>query len=609
MSRALVLDAGGSCTAWAVVEGGALRDRVRRTPGPGGALAPFEASSLVAALRDARGEHRGEALVIGAAGAGSAEGRTEVLRRVRALGFQGPVCIMPDGYGPLAAARGDGLLILCGTGSLVLARAGDGVTRGGGRGPALGDPGSGRELGALGLRRLADELDAGGPRSQAGVALAAAVRDWRGHGRGQLEDDADLGGVVTAMAASGAGGASLAPRVLALTADDPELAEAVRASFARLARCAAAVAGRAGLGPEVEVLGFGGVMASEVAQGFLAAELAGVGLALSRVVGLEEALVGLATCAAEGRPDRQVLRVAAVGEVPPTEVPHPRTADLDQLDEGQLVDRLLTEFETLGGALRERRAVLVQLVRAGHAALSRGGRIVYVGAGTSGRLGVLDASESPPTFRVAADRVVGVIAGGPEAVFRSMEGAEDSPEDGARAMRDLEVGGADLVVGVAASGSTPFVGGALRAARTSGARTALVTAAPGAPLAREADLLVDVCSGPEVLTGSTRMAAGTAAKVVLNLLTTCAWVRSGKAYGNFMVDLVQACAKLEGRARRIMQSLLPGADEAEAERLLAAAEGSVKLAVLMGRRGLEAEAAREALQAAGDSLREALERA
>jgi len=236
-------------------------------------------------------------------------------------------------------------------------------------------------------------------------------------------------------------------------------------------------------------------------------------------------------------------------------------------------------------------------------ALSRGGRLFFVGAGTSGRLGVIEAAECPPTFDTPPALVQAVIAGGRGAVFRSVEGAEDDGSAGARQMRRRARAG-DVVVGIAASGVTPFVGGALGEARRRGAATVLVTCNPDVPR-RSARIVIALAVGPEVLAGSTRLKAGTATKLALNTLTTGAFAGLGKVHGNRMVDLRPRSAKLRARALRLVTEL-GGVSAREAARLLAASAGSAKLAIAMARLGLSAREARRRLRAAAGSLRRAL---
>ncbi len=291
-----------------------------------------------------------------------------------------------------------------------------------------------------------------------------------------------------------------------------------------------------------------------------------------------------------------------------TEKVNPRTADLDTLDTCEILERIHAEdlraFGAVGEVLEEigRAAVMVE------DAFRSGGRLIYAGAGTSGRLGVLDAAECPPTFGSNPEMVVGVVAGGPEALVRSREGAEDRADEGAGAMTDLAVGASDVLVGIAAGSTTPYVIGALREARRRGARTVLLACVPpqDIEIAGEVDLVIAPLTGPEVIAGSTRMKAGTATKLVLNMLTTTAMVRIGKTYGNLMVDLRIGSEKLADRGRRIVRDLL-GIGEVEAERLLDQAGGSVKTALVMGRRRVDRAEAERLLDAAGGFLRRAWE--
>lgn len=291
-----------------------------------------------------------------------------------------------------------------------------------------------------------------------------------------------------------------------------------------------------------------------------------------------------------------------------TEKVNPRTANLDTLDTREILERIHAEdlgaFEAVGQVLDEiaRAATMVE------EAFRSGGRLIYVGAGTSGRLGVLDAAECPPTFGSDPAMIVGVVAGGPEALVQSREGAEDRAGEGAAAMTDLAVRSPDVVVGIAAGSTTPYAIGALREARHRGARTVLLACVPRQDIevAGDVDLVIAPLTGPEVIAGSTRMKAGTATKLVLNMLTTTAMVRIGKTYGNLMVDLRIGSEKLADRGRRIVRDLL-GVPEVEAQRLLDAAGGRVKTALVMGRRKVGRAEAERLLDAAGGFLRRAWE--
>uniref|UniRef100_A0A832ICM4 N-acetylmuramic acid 6-phosphate etherase n=1 Tax=Eiseniibacteriota bacterium TaxID=2212470 RepID=A0A832ICM4_UNCEI len=288
-----------------------------------------------------------------------------------------------------------------------------------------------------------------------------------------------------------------------------------------------------------------------------------------------------------------------------TEQRNPRTMDLDTLDVPALLERISAEDRTVADAVARELPHVARAVDLVVASFREGGRLVYVGAGTSGRLGVLDAAECPPTFGSDPGRVVGVIAGGPEALLRAVEGAEDRDWEGERAMLDLDIGPRDTVIGLAASRRTPFVVAALRTARRLGARTGYVTCTPRAEFTLDVDVAICPVVGPEVLMGSTRMKAGTAQKMVLNMITTAAFVRTGKAYENMMVDLVATSQKLVERARRTVMTAA-GVDYEAASRAIDAAGGSVKTAIVMLRAGCGRAEAEARLARAGGFVRAAL---
>jgi len=289
-----------------------------------------------------------------------------------------------------------------------------------------------------------------------------------------------------------------------------------------------------------------------------------------------------------------------------TEKRNPRTRGLDRCDVQEVVDRIQAEDARVAPAVRRQRRRIAQAAELVAGRLRGGGRLLYVGAGTSGRLGVLDAAECPPTFGVPRSMVQGVIAGGRRALVRSVEGAEDDAPAGAEALRRRRVGAGDAVVGIAACGLTPFVRGAMAHARRAGAATVFVTCSPQVAADVAADVVICPVVGPEVVAGSTRMKAGTATKMVLNTLTTAAMVRLGKVYDNLMVDLVAVNDKLRDRAVRIVTAVT-GLPRRAARRLLEAAGGQVKVALAMHLRGVGAPLARRLLKVAGGSLREAVE--
>lgn len=278
-----------------------------------------------------------------------------------------------------------------------------------------------------------------------------------------------------------------------------------------------------------------------------------------------------------------------------TERRNPRTEAIDLATPRQIVDLINAEDQLVAEAVRAAAPEIARALELLEAAFRAGGRLVYVGAGTSGRLGVLDAAECPPTFGTPPAMVLGVIAGGSTALLRAVEGAEDDLEAGMAAMDERQVGARDMVVGIAASGVTPFVRAALGRAGTLGARTALVTCAEPPALLRETcDVCIVLRTGPEVVTGSTRMKAGTATKLVLNTLTTGAMIRLGKTYGNLMVDLQATNAKLVDRGQRIVMEVT-GVGRHEAQAAIIAAGGKVRTAIVMLRTGTTLEEAERLL--------------
>jgi len=266
--------------------------------------------------------------------------------------------------------------------------------------------------------------------------------------------------------------------------------------------------------------------------------------------------------------------------LPTTELRNRASENIDRLSTQQIVDLINAEDALVPAAVALQGKQIAAAIDLIVARFKEGGRLFYVGAGTSGRLGVLDASECPPTFGVPPSLVQGIIAGGRRALVRSAEGAEDYPEDGAAAIEKKRVRARDVVVGLAACGMTPFVHGALKQARRIGAATIFVTCAPEAVAHIPADIIINPVVGPEVVTGSTRMKAGTATKLVLNTLTTGVMICLGKVYGNLMVDLKATNEKLRDRSVRIVMEITQ-LNRPRAQKLLARAQGKVKAAIVM----------------------------
>lgn len=291
-----------------------------------------------------------------------------------------------------------------------------------------------------------------------------------------------------------------------------------------------------------------------------------------------------------------------------SEARNPRSDAIDLMSSAEIVACMNAEDRGVAVAVGAVLPEVTQVVDRIVAAIKDGGRLIYIGAGTSGRLGVLDASECPPTFSVPPEMFVGLIAGGDTALRRSVEAAED---DEASGVADLDATGLtsrDVVIGIAVSGRTPYVMGAVRHAKDIGAFTAAVTCNPGTPLAALADVAIAPIVGPEVVTGSTRLKSGTAQKMVLNMLSTASMIRLGKTWGNRMVDVTISNAKLAERAAAMLMEAT-GCSADEARSLLERSHGSVKLAILMQITGLDADTARATLEAEDGFLRKAIERA
>ncbi|HYC52217.1 MAG TPA: N-acetylmuramic acid 6-phosphate etherase [Gemmatimonadaceae bacterium] len=291
-----------------------------------------------------------------------------------------------------------------------------------------------------------------------------------------------------------------------------------------------------------------------------------------------------------------------------TEQRNPRTADIDLASPLEIVDLIAAEDRAIPEAVHGQREPIARAMEAAERAFRAGRRLIYVGAGTSGRLGVLDASEMPPTYGTDPEMVQGIIAGGYAALLRSQEGAEDTVENAVKDLEERKVGAGDFVVGIAASGTTPYVRRALEHARSVGATTAIVACSPPPQATLDAaDIAIVAITGPEVVTGSTRMKAGTATKLILNMITTGAMIRMGKTFGNLMVDLRATNAKLRDRSSRIVMEVCD-VDRDEARALIERAGGVVKTAIVMHYRKLPREAAERELTAAGGVIRKVIGR-
>ena len=289
----------------------------------------------------------------------------------------------------------------------------------------------------------------------------------------------------------------------------------------------------------------------------------------------------------------------------PTEQINPATLAIDKTPVRDILDLIINEDRKVIAAVQKEKEKIAHGVEIITQALRKGGRVILIGAGTSGRLGVVEAAEMPPTFGTHPRLVQGIMAGGQAAVFQAKEGVEDNYEEGGRSIGRLRLNNRDVVIGVSASGITPFVRGGLTRARKAGAKIIFVTCWPGSELQNFVDLIIAPAVGPEIIAGSTRLKAGTATKLVLNMLTTVSMIRWGKTYGNLMVDVRTGSEKLKDRAKRIL-GVVTGLEPAEAEALLKRARWNVKAAIVMQKAGLTLPQAMKRLRQSDNLVRDAI---
>lgn len=509
------------------------------------------------------------------AGCVTAQDRDELSALCRGIWPAAHLVTGSDRDSGLAAALQDrdGIAVNAGTGSSVTGRRGGRIEKAGGWGHILGDIGGGYYLSIEALRLLLREYDLHRGEAEFAAEILRAL---------SLNNFDEL--VRWAQTADKMQTATLAPIVFAAAEQgDARVRQLLENGASMLAQYTAAVAGRLEFAnPEVRLLG-GLFQCCDIYRDLFRAALAPL---------LPGATVQLAEDAPEfgaawlARRESSRASVAPLQAAPAdpavseatTEQQNPRSTSLETLSARELVDLFVDEESCVQDALR---AAAPQLASAleiiGDALREWNGRLFYVGAGTSGRLGVLDASEIPPTFGAPPDLVQGIIAGGAAALHRSVEGAEDEPAAGALAVKGRGVRAGDVVVGIAASGRTPFVVGALHAARTASARTILLTCNPAAASA-DVDLQINLATGPELLAGSTRLKAGTATKVALNIFSTGAMIRLGKVRGNLMIDLAPTNEKLRVRAARLVAQLT-GCSYDEAVAQLTAVGWNVRAAI------------------------------
>lgn len=577
------------------------------TPGPHGVRRAASALARVveAALRDAGVAAAPSAVGIGVAGLSTLEGGADALATSLAPHWPGAsVAVTADYVTAHAGALGGGagVVLAVGTGSVALGMSEDGVLRRvDGWGQWLGDDGSGAWIGREALRAAVRAADGRGE----GTALLAAAEE-------RFAEPSGLPAVLPFEAGLPTRTAAFAPDVVAAAdAGDAVAGDILRRAVHAWAESTHAAARAVGAGRAACVGGLADVesmyrdWAAQVAPRLRAVEAHGSSLDGALLIAgrddlPHESQVSRRTGAASaetGGDDLDLLETEGV------------RAGLDDLDvrsSRQIVDVLLGAESRLPEVLDAAREGLAAAVSLAERALRDGGRIVYAGAGTPGRLAALDAAECPPTFGVSPDRVIALLAGGDDAAGRAIEGAEDRADDAARAVARHDVGASDVLVGVSASGRTPYVLAAIRAAAEKGAATVAVVNNPDSVMADAADVAVELLTGAEVIGGSTRLTAGTAQKVALNTLSSATMVRMGKTYGPRMVDVVASNHKLRRRASRIVREVCD-VDGATAAAALEAADWHTKTAIVSLLAGVDVDEARTRLASADGRVRAALE--
>ncbi|HFC08501.1 MAG TPA: N-acetylmuramic acid 6-phosphate etherase [Chloroflexi bacterium] len=607
------VDGGGSKTEAVILDArGKVLGRGRSGPsnhhlvGEEGARAALEAAMRAAAEAAGAPLSQAAAVVWALAGAGR-PAEAQRLHDMQAALFPGvPGQVVDDAAAALVGGVGrrQGVVVIAGTGAIVYGEDTAGNTaRSGGWGHLL-DEGSGYALGLWACRAVARAADGSElptrltDRLLQALALPSATQliPWLYDARRGVAEMAALAPLVLEEAERG----DLIATDGVLRAADA-LAEGVGAVARRL--------GWSDAEPFPVVL-TGGLLSRSAFYRSVVAQAVQTRVPAARPRRpLADAAVGAGwlALALAGRPwPRHAASQAPSGGGPWTsEQRHVLTHDLDTRTTLEMVGLMHLEDRRAVAAVRLQLPAIAQAVEAIAARMKQGGRLIYIGAGTSGRLGVLDAAECPPTFNTKPGQVVGVIAGGRAALTEAVEEAEDSLENGIRAIRDLEAGPLDSVVGIAASGRTPYVLGALTEARQRGALTVALICNLPAPLAEVAEHVLAPLVGPEVIAGSTRLKAGTVQKLVLNMLSTGVMVRLGKTYGNLMVDVQQHNAKLQERARRIVAQAC-GVSLAEAAEALARCDRDVKVAIVSTMLHCSPKQAREHLRRAGGNVRQAI---
>jgi len=550
LERILGVEGGGTKTAWVMVERAADGLRVidqGKLPPSNFRLTPLD--RLRSIFRQLPREVDRVGMFLAGCGA---DDRSSLEKLCVEVWPSAKIVTGSDRDSGLAAAlgRGDGIAVNAGTGATVTGRRGERIEKAGGWGHILGDAGGGYYLSLQALRLILREYDLHRGEAQFTASILRAL---------SLNSRDEL--VRWAQTADKMEIATLSPIVFeAARNGDLNVVKIIEDGTEVLAEYTGAVASRLGLlAPKVILLG--GLFQRDSL--YVAAFRRRLKKSLPDArVGMSEQSpeLGAAWLAAEREERGIVLFETKAAEVATlaaalTERKNPRSKNLETITARELVELFVEEEKFVQDALRKEVDALARGIEIVTKALRKGGRLFYVGAGTSGRLGVLDATEIPPTFGVSPEVVQGIMAGGASALHRSAEGAEDDPGGGALAIDERGVTGADVVCGISASGRTPFVLGALATAKNRGAQTILLTCNPARSRAEAFDLEIDLATGPEILTGSTRLKAGTATKIALNILSTGAMVALGKVRGNLMIDLAITNKKLRDRAARLVAEL------------------------------------------------------
>lgn len=563
--KILGVEGGGTKTAWVLCVDGAAVER-GKLPSSNLRITPRDQLAKILGVLPREVDRVGVFL----AGCGTEEDRRSLRLLARQIWPEANLLVGSDREAGLAAClqERDGIVVNAGTGSSVTGRRGEQIDRAGGWGHILGDTGGAYSLSIRALRSILREYDTTrGERNFATAILSTLALN----GFDEL--------VRWAQTAAKAEVASIAPLVFSAAEEgDPAARQILVEGAAALANFTVAVARRLGLeNPEIRLMGSLFQLQPQYVAALKGNVLTNLPGAAVSLAGMSPA-DGAAWLAAQGKFEIRDLIDAAAPEIGATERSNPRSHRIDRLSSQQFVDIFVVEEKRVGAALARATPELAQAIDLVSFVVKNGGRIFYLGAGTSGRLGVLEAAELPPTFGVPPSLFQGLIAGGATALHRSVEGAEDNSRGGALALDERGVAAADLVIGLSASGRTPFVAGALARAREIGAETILLHCNPECPHIIAADLVVELDAGPELIAGSTRLKAGTATKVALNIISTGAMVQLGRTRGNRMIDLQATNEKLRERALRLVMEI-SGADRSTARHRLEKAHWQVREAL------------------------------